>query len=213
MPFRMPVSCAASERWRSRPSSPQPSSRRGDLPRIGLADGGEVGGVDDAALEEGQFVVKFEAVDVEGVFRRADPAQRVLGKQALIGEVVDGQDGRDLDCVPGEIGRHQRGLPVIGVDQVGCPVFVQLACRELGGGRGKSAEADVVVRPVPAFGVAIGIAGAIVELWAQQHIDRQAIPGRCPPQFAGRHFAQRRTMADDLKMRELLDEVRDSPAA
>src|SRR5437660_10518687 len=52
--------------------------------------------VDDACFEEGQFAVEFEAVDMEGVFRRADPAQRLLRKQALIGEVVDRQNGRDL---------------------------------------------------------------------------------------------------------------------
>ena len=51
---------------------------RGDLPGIGLADGGQMRGVDDAALEEGQLVVEFEAVDMEGIFRRADPAQRLL---------------------------------------------------------------------------------------------------------------------------------------
>ena len=48
------------------------------------------------ALEEGQLVVEFEAVDMEGVFRRADPPQQLLREQALIGEVVDGQDRRDL---------------------------------------------------------------------------------------------------------------------
>ena len=111
------------------------------------------------------------------------------------------------DCVPGEIGRHQRGLPVIGVNQVGCPVLVQSACRQLGSGRGKSPEAHVVVRPVPAGGVAIGIAGAVVELRAQQDIDRQAVLGRRQPERAGRHFRQRRALADDLDMRELFDDV------
>ena len=48
---------------------PAAEFRRGDLPGIGLADGGQMRGVDDAALEEGQFVVKFQAVDMEGVFR------------------------------------------------------------------------------------------------------------------------------------------------
>src|SRR6476620_2219232 len=69
---------------------PAAEFRRGDLPGLGLADGGEVGRVDQAALEEGQFVVELEAIDMEGVLRRADPAQRLLRKQPLIGEVVDG---------------------------------------------------------------------------------------------------------------------------
>src|SRR5665647_2708050 len=74
---------------------PAAEFRRGDLLGIGLADGGQMRRVDDAALEERQLVVEFEAVDMEGVLGGADPAQRLLGKQALIGEVVDGQNGRD----------------------------------------------------------------------------------------------------------------------
>ena len=113
-----------------------------------------------------------------------------------------------LICVPGEIGRRQRGLPVIGVDQVGCPIFVQCACRELGGGRGKTAEADIVVRPVAAVGVAIGIAGTIVKLWAQQHIDRQAVLGRREAQASQAGIsAKAGALADDLDMGELLDDV------
>src|ERR1700737_1919252 len=85
--------------------------RRGDLPGIGLADRGQMGSVDDAALEEGQFVVELEAIDMEGVLRRTDPAQRLLREQALIGQIVDGQNGRNLDRVPGEVGRTGAGLP------------------------------------------------------------------------------------------------------
>ena len=56
---------------------PAAELRRRDLPGVGCADRGEMRGVDDAALEEGQFVVEFETVDVEGSLRCADPAQRV----------------------------------------------------------------------------------------------------------------------------------------
>jgi hypothetical protein len=52
--------------------------RRRDLLGVGFADGGQMRRVDDAALEKGKLVVKFEAVDMEGILRRADPAQRVL---------------------------------------------------------------------------------------------------------------------------------------
>ena len=69
---------------------------RRDLLRIGGADGGQVRGVDEAALEERHLVVELEPVDVEGTFGRADPAQRVPREQALIGEVVDGQDRGNL---------------------------------------------------------------------------------------------------------------------
>src|SRR5260370_21461720 len=41
---------------------PATELRRGDLPGIGLADRGQMGRVDDTALEEGQFVVELEAI-------------------------------------------------------------------------------------------------------------------------------------------------------
>ena len=180
---------------------------RRDLPCIVFADGGQMRRVDDATLEEGQLVVEFEAIDVEGGFGRADPAQRLLREQALIGEVVDGQDARDPDRVPGEIGRHQRGLPVIGVHQVRCPIPVQCACRQLGSGRGKASEAHVIVGPVPTRCVAIGIARAVIEFRTEQDVDRQPVPGCRQSERAGRHLRQRGTLTDDLDVQELFDHV------
>src|SRR5882757_1826585 len=58
------------------PLHPAAELRGGDLPGIGLADGGQMGSVDDTALEEGQLVVELQAVDMEGILRGADPAQR-----------------------------------------------------------------------------------------------------------------------------------------
>jgi hypothetical protein len=71
----------------------------GDLLGIGFADGGQMGCIDDAAFEERNLVVEFEAFDMKGMFRRTDPAQRFPGEQALISQVVDGQDGRYPDRV------------------------------------------------------------------------------------------------------------------
>ena len=119
-------------------------------------------GVDDAALEEGQLVVEFEPVDVEGLFGRPDPAQRLPREQSLIGEIVDGQDRGDLGALPGEVSRRQRGLPVVGVNQIRCPILVQRAHGKFGGGGRKPSETDVVVRPVAAEFIAIGIARPVV---------------------------------------------------
>src|SRR4051794_12313485 len=180
---------------------------RGDLPRIGAADCREMRGVDQPGLEEGELVVELDAVDVEGALRYADPPQRVLREEALIGEVVNGQDRRQLGAAPGEVGRHERSLPVIGMDQVCCPILVQRAHRELSGGRGKARKTDVVVGPVASGLVAIGVARPVVELRAQQDIDRQAVPGRGAAERAGRHLRERRTAANDLNMRELFDDI------
>src|SRR6478735_3939828 len=73
------------------PLEPATELGRGDLLGVGLADRRQMRSVDDTALEKGQLVVELEAVDMEGILRRADPAQRLLRKKALIGEVMDGQ--------------------------------------------------------------------------------------------------------------------------
>src|SRR6185295_15726476 len=65
---------------------------RRDFPRIGRADGGQVRGVDEATLEERNVIVELQSINVEGAFRRPDPAQRGRREQSLIGEVVDSQD-------------------------------------------------------------------------------------------------------------------------
>jgi len=144
---------------------------------------------------------------MEGVLRCADPPQRLLRKQALIGEVMDRQNGRDLGGVPGEVGRHERGLPVIGVNQIGCPILVQSACCQLGCGGGKPAEAHVIVRPVPARRVAIWVAGPVIKLRAEQDVNRHAVLGRGEPERTGRHIRKRGALADDFDMQELFDDV------
>ena len=133
-----------------------------DKTRLGtMSETSEEGEADEVGVL-GEIVVELKPVDMKGVLGSADPAQRLLRKQALIGQVVNGQDGRDLARVPGEVGRDQGRLPVIGVDQVGCPIFVQSACGELGRGGGKPSEAHVIVGPVAAVGVAIGVARPII---------------------------------------------------
>src|SRR5258708_13574191 len=129
---------------------------RRDLPGIGRADGGEVRSVDEAALEKRQFVVKFDAIDMEGTLRRADPPQRLLGEYPLIGEIMDGQNGWDPRTLPGEVGRRECGLPVVGVNQIRCPILVQGACGKFGCSGGKSAETNVVVGPVAAKFITVG---------------------------------------------------------
>src|SRR6266481_4073994 len=79
---------------------PTAEFRLGDLLRVGRADGGQVRGVDEAALEEGQLVVELQPVDMEGALGRSDPAQRLPREESLIGEVMDGQDRGDLGVAP-----------------------------------------------------------------------------------------------------------------
>src|SRR5882724_819225 len=186
---------------------PAAEFRGGDLLGVGLADGCEMGSVNDSAFEEGQFVVELEAIDMERVLGGTDPSQRLLWEQALVGQIVDGENGGDLGGVPGEVSRHKRSLPVIDVNQIRCPILVQSACRKLGRGRGESPEAHIIVRPVPARRIAVGVAGAVIELRAQQDVNRQAVSGRCQPERTCRHLRQRRALTNDLYMQELFDDV------
>ena len=55
--------------------------------------------------------------------------------------------------------------------------------------------------------VAIGIARTVVELWAQQHINRQAITRRGPSEPAGWHLRLGDTFANNFNMSELFDDV------
>jgi hypothetical protein len=93
------------------------------------------------------------------------------------------------------------------MDQIRCPILVQYAHGEFGSGAGKSAEADVVVRPIAAGLIAVWIAGPVVELRAQQHVDRQAVPGGGASERALRHLRQGGAFANDFNMGELLDDV------
>jgi hypothetical protein len=120
---------------------------------------------------------------------------------------MDGQDRGDLDTLPGEVGRHQCGLPVVGVNQIGCPILVQRACGQFGRGGGKPAEADVVIRPVAAGFVAVRVARPVVQLRTEQHVNRQAVFGGRPAERAGRHIRQRRALPNDFNVDELFDDV------
>ena len=86
---------------------------------------------------------------------------------------------------PGEIGRCEARRPVVEMQKIGAPQRVAVAAGDVGGGKAKAREADVVVAPVDAEAVDIGRAVAIVEFGAQQNVDGQAVLGRAAPQAAG----------------------------
>ena len=120
---------------------------------------------------------------------------------------MDGQDRGDIRAAPGEVSRDQGGLPVVGMDEVGCPILVQSAHGKFGRRRGKAAKTDIVVGPVPPVLIAVGVAGPVIKLRTKQDVNRQAVPGRRPSEPAGRHLRTRRTFSNDLNMRELFDDI------
>ena len=156
-----------------------------DLAGVGRAHRADRGGMLQAGLEEGQVAVELDAVHAPGRIRQAQFEQGGVVEKALEGQVVhrDQRPGRAFGAV-GEIGRRQRGLPVVAVDHVGYPVQAAGLGAEPGGDAREQAEAQVVVEPVAAFGTEVGIAGSFVIGAVVEQQQRCAV-GRCRLAQAG----------------------------
>ena len=118
-----------------------------DLLCIGGADGGDlIRRLDGALHEVGAAIVLHDmlvaAADAAGVF------QDLGAVLALIGDVMDGKDGLDtvelvqMAIVQVQVHRHQSGLPVVAVDDVGGEVDVKQGLQH---GAGEEGEALAVV--------------------------------------------------------------------
>ena len=124
-----------------------------DLLCIGGADGGDlVCRLDGTLHEVGAAIVLHDmlvaAADAAGVF------QNIGAVLALIGNVVDGEDGLDavelvqMTIVQVQVHRHQSGLPVVAVDDVGGKVDVEQGLQHCAGEEGEALA--VVVEAVEA---------------------------------------------------------------
>jgi hypothetical protein len=171
---------------------------RGDLVGIGLADRGDVGAVVDAALQEGDLAVELGAVDREGEVGNPERRHAAGLVEALIGEVVDGQDRGRGEPLPAHVARRERGGPVVDVDDVGFPVGVGLAGRDLGRRQRKPGEADVVVDEIAAREGAVGRAFAIIELVAEHGVDGEPVRRAETAERPGRQARRARHFADDV---------------
>ena len=106
--------------------------------------------------------------------------KRELGKQsgrekALIGEIMDGEDGPDMTGrgrASGQICRGEAGMPIVDVKDVGAPAGVG-AARELRGDPAEEPEAAMVVGPIAPVRTRIGIARPIVERRVVDQIGRE----------------------------------------
>ena len=117
------------------------AERRGlDLAAVAGADGGHGGRIEDAGLEGVDLAVELEVVHVEERGGKPDSGQDLRVEQALVGEVVDGEErarprekgiaGIDV----AEIGEDQGRLPIVAVEDVGgeaaSALIVSRAARE-----------------------------------------------------------------------------------
>jgi hypothetical protein len=120
--------------------------------------------VDETGLEKRHLVVEFETVDVERARRRADARERVAREQALVGEIVNGENRGYARASPMQIRRHQCRMPIVHMDEIGLPVRIDETLRQVGGGSSETAEANVIVLPIATFVVQIRRAIPVIEL-------------------------------------------------
>ncbi len=177
---------------------PAAEFRGGDFLGIGMADGGDVVGVDQAGLEEGHLAPEFQTFHLEGVGGNIQVGHDRGREQALIRQVVDGGQAGGSGTLPAQVAGCKARLPVVEVQQIRHPANGGVAQGEIGSGAGKTTETDMVVSPVGAVQVAIGIARALVELRADQYIDDQPVVQIDATDVAGRHGSTGGDAADHL---------------
>ncbi len=133
-----------------------PKLRGGDFLGVSGADRGDMARIGHTGLKKRQLAVELHALLLQGVGR--DPQLRAAGQadHALVGEVMDGEQGRRVLAAPVHIGRSQASRPVVGMDQVGGPVDLCQVGSDIGGGQAQAGEADMVVRPIAPVVGAIG---------------------------------------------------------
>ncbi len=147
--------------------------RGGDLLRVAQADRVQPRGIGDAALQERHLPVEVQFIQVFG--RHAQHRRKRVGEQPLVGQVVDGQQGRHGCPVPTYVGGSHGHRPVIQVQQLRRPVQPGTPGRNLRSRMRKRGEADRVVFPLLSLPIHVGRALALVQPRRQQHVDRKAV--------------------------------------
>ncbi len=136
------------------------------------------------ALQEGQHPVELDTVQRERSLGEPQRAEHVGREVALEREVVDG-DHRGGALVPvqvAQIGRSERGLPVVAVEHLRDPVDRRSRRRDKRGNAAEQPEAQRVVGPVAALRVEVGIAFAREGLGRLEQQHAQSVGQRGLPQ-------------------------------
>jgi len=133
-----------------------------NLLRVLAADGGQIVGENEAALEKIYVAEELDSGGLVNSGRNADAIESFAREDAVIAHVVDGKDGRQIlnggiVAVRGakKNGNH-RGLPVVAVDQIGHPDL-------LGEFDGRPAEFGVALGIVGVFAVAVAVDSVAIE--------------------------------------------------
>ncbi len=155
-----------------------------DFPCIGGADGADPVGVHQAALDEGQLVVEFQAVQGPPVRRQFQLHQGLGREQPLVGQVVDGEEGGRAPCLAAQQGRHQSRLPVVAVHQFRRPAEADPVQGQGTDGACEQGKAPGIVGPVAPFRCAVGATIAVKELGAVHQVEGHGAAGQAALQDA-----------------------------
>ena len=136
-----------------------------DLASICGAHRGQAVCVEQAGLDERDQPIEFDPVD-----RKEPRWQPQLGKhsgrkEALISEVMNGEDRRDMTGegrARRQICRGEPGMPVVDVQDIGAPAGIG-AARKFCGDPAEEPEPSMIVGPIVPVRTGIGIARPIVE--------------------------------------------------
>ncbi len=166
---------------------------RGDFLGVGGTDRGDVAGVGQASFQEGELAVELHAFLLHGMVGDGQLRAAATAVDALVRQVVNGEQGRGAQAAPVHVRRGQARWPVMGMHHFRFPVDHAFTGCDFCSRQAQAGETDMVVRPVATVFCCVGRARALVELRADQHVDHQAVGQVHPANLArwqGRVAAQ-----------------------
>ena len=145
-----------------------------DFAGVGGADGADVVGVDQGGFHERHLPIKLQPVDAESAGGQAQIGKTPGSKTALVGQVVDGeQGGNPVRAVPeGHAGGRESGMPVVAMHQLRAPRAVQTV-RKVRRAPTQYSKTPVVVGIGVVLPVVVGVARPVIQAGGHQYIGLQ----------------------------------------
>src|SRR5262249_16039504 len=100
---------------------PAAQFRPADAPPLGGPPPGDLRGVVNAGFQERDVPVELDALHAERRARDGEAIEALAPEDALIGEIVDGEDARRRDALPGEVTGGERAWPIVEVQHIRAP--------------------------------------------------------------------------------------------
>jgi hypothetical protein len=146
-------------------------------------------GVEPAGFQERHTAVKFHTVDIE---RGVGDAQRLTltGVEVpLVGDVMNGQHGRNVGSVPSHIRGGQPARPVVRMHDIRQPIQTAASRGDVRSRQRKAGEPQVIILPVGTLLGAVGGAAPVEQCGRcdqiQYHPIRQPNLAQARREYAG----------------------------